>query len=329
VPSLYSPPTKLLDEGWPCYCHSGTVRITMIDEALDWCTSVLGPIEVMADHSKTHGGHESSTCRLRASVGFCYLKVHRTPSHWHNEVHAYEHWVGAFSDLAPRLLAVRDKEPLALVVSELSGQIVEEARLPPAHERAIWRAAGAALAALHDLGPGECFGPCLRDGSCADVFPQNAVEYVSERFAAQIECALRAGAIDADERATVEAACGLLPAFEGERPLPCHRDYCAANWLVGEAGTWAGVIDFEFAHWDVRVADFSRDPNWSWIRRPDLVEAFQEGYGRSFAPAEQRQLLVAHAEYALGAILWGHEHAFYGFEREGRESLAHLASCLR
>ena len=135
--------------------------------------------------------------------------------------------------------------------------------------------------------------------------------------------------LDADERATIQAAYDLIPAFEGERPLPCHRDYCAANWLVGKEGTWAGVIDFEFAHWDVRVADFSRDPNWSWIRRPDLVEAFQEGYGRTLTPTEQQQLLVAHAEYALGAILWGHEHAFYGFEREGRESLAHLASCLR
>lgn len=301
----------------------------MMDEALDWCTSVFGPIEVMADHSKTHGGHESSTCRLRSSVGFCYLKVHQSPSHWHNEVHAYERWAGAFGDLAPRLLAARDAAPLALVMSELPGQIMEDARLSPAQERAVWREAGAALVALHDLGPGEYFGPCLRDGSCAEANPRNAVEYVSERFTGQIERVLRAGAIDADERATVEAAYDLIPAFEGERPLPCHRDYCTANWLVSQAGTWAGIIDFEFAYRDVRVADFSRDPDWSWIRRPDLVEAFQEGYGRSFTCTERQQLLVAHAEYALGAILWGHEYAFHGFEREGHESLAHLASCLR
>jgi hypothetical protein len=98
---------------------------------------------------------------------------------------------------------------------------------------------------------------------------------------------------------------------------------------VSKEGTWAGVIDFEFAYWDVRVADFSRDPDWSWIRRPDLVEAFFEGYGRLLTPTEEQQLLVAHAEYALGAILWGHDHAFYGFEQEGRESLAHLASLLK
>ena len=56
------------------------------------------------------------------------------------------------------------------------------------------------------------------------------------------------------------------------------------------------------------------------------MEAFLQGYGRSFAPTEEQQLLVARAEYALSAILWGHDHAFYGFEREGREALAHLAS---
>ena len=224
---------------------------------------------------------------------------------------------------------MRDIAPLALVISELPGQIVEDARLPPSQEQAIWRTAGAALIALHDLGPGECFGPCLRDGTCAEANPRDAAEYISKRFTGQIERAIHAGAINADERHTVEAACRLIPAFEGEHPLACHRDYCAANWLVSKAGTWAGVIDFEFAHWDVRVADFSRDPNWSWIRRPDLVEAFLEGYGRSFSPAEEQQLVVAHAEYALSAILWGHEHAFYGFEREGRESLARLASCLR
>jgi 8-oxo-dGTP diphosphatase len=135
--------------------------------------------------------------------------------------------------------------------------------------------------------------------------------------------------VNDEELATVRAAYELIPAFEGERPTPCHRDYCAANFLISPEGAWAGVIDFEFAFWDVRVADFSRDPDWAWVRRPDLVEAFFDGYGRSLSPIEEQQLLVAHAEYALSAILWGHDHEFYGFEQEGREALAHLAHCLR
>jgi aminoglycoside phosphotransferase len=300
-----------------------------MDKALEWCASVLGSVEALTDHSKEHGGHESSTIHLLAPAGPCYLKVHRTRSHWSNEVHAYENWARAFGDLAPRLLAVRDEEPLALVVSELSGQILERVELYPAQERAVWQAAGAALVALHELGTGECFGPCLRDGTPAQPCVRDAREYVSRELERQIDTAVRGRYIDDDERAALHAACERVPAFEGEPPVPCHRDYCAANWLVDEQGTWAGVIDFEFAYWDVRVADFSRDPDWAWILRPGLVDAFFEGYGRPLMPAEEQQLLVARAAYALGAILWGRDHAFYGFEREGHAALAHLSSLLK
>jgi aminoglycoside phosphotransferase len=302
---------------------------TEVDKALDWCTSVLGPVELISDHGKTHGGHESSTLRLKAAAGYCYLKIHQSEFYWHNEVHAYERWASAFGDFAPNLFAVRDTEPLALVVSELPGQIVEKTQLSQSQERAVWRAAGAALVPLHNLGPGEHFGPCLRDGTPAQAFPQSAQEHVAQRLESQIEHANGAGYIDDDELSTMRAASDLIPAFEGERPAPCHRDYCAPNWLVDGAGTWAGVIDFEFAYWDVRVADFARDPDWYWILRPDLVQAFFEGYGRALTPTEEQQLLVARAEYALSAIIWGHENAFYGFEQEGRDSLAHLATLLR
>jgi Ser/Thr protein kinase RdoA (MazF antagonist) len=217
---------------------------------------------------------------------------------------------------------------MAFVVSELPGHIVERTPMPPAQGRDVWRAAGAALAPLHDLGPGEFFGPCLRDGTPAEDHPHDAREHVAERFSSQIESAVRGEYVNERELATIRAACALVQAFEGERPIPCHRDYCAANWLVGDEGTWAGVIDFEFAHWDVRVADLTRDPDWAWVYRPDLCEAFLEGYGRSFTPAEEQQLLVAHAEYALSAILWGRDNAFYGFEREGRDALARLATLL-
>jgi aminoglycoside phosphotransferase len=294
-------------------------------EAVAWCASIWGPVEILSDDSKAHGGHESSTCRLRAPGGICYLKVHHTPAHWHNEVHAYERWAGAFGDLAPKLLAVHDQAPLALVVSELPGQIVETMPLSVPQQRAIWRAAGAALAPLHDLGPGECFGPCRRDGTCVEASPQDAALAVFLRLSREIDRAVQGGYLSDRELVTIQAACERVSVFEGEPPLPCHRDYCAANWLASPQGTWAGVIDFEFAHWDVRVADFSRDPDWSWIHRPDLVEAFFEGYGRPLTPVEEQQLLVARAEYALGAILWGRDHAFYGFEQEGRDALAHLA----
>jgi aminoglycoside phosphotransferase len=299
-----------------------------MDAVLAWCASVLGPIELLSDHSKAHGEHESTTCRLQIPSGICYLKVHESRFHWHNEVHAYEHWARSFGDFAPRLLAVRDEEPQALVVSELPGRILEEIELEPVRERAIWRSAGAALVRLHDSAVGERFGPCLRDGRYRAGAARSAVEHISGRFGKQIERALQGRYLSEEELRTVRTAHELAPAFEGERPLPCHRDYCAANLLVDDRGDWAGVIDFEFAGWDVRVADFSRDPNWAWIRRPDLFAAFVDGYGRPFTPAEEVQLVVAHTEYALDAILWGRDNAFYGFEQEGHEALARLAAVL-
>ena len=235
-----------------------------MEKALDWCQSVLGPIEVMSDHSKIHGGHESSTCRLQTPVGFCYLKIHESEAHWHNEVHAYERWANAFGSFAPNLLAARDERPLAIAVAELPGQVLENIQLSPSHERSVWRTAGAALIALHELETGTCFGPCLRDGSFVKERTQNAVEYISKKFKSQINQGIQGGYINDDELAVLQAAYDLIPAFNGERPCPCHRDYCAANLLVSRDGTWAGVIDFEFAYWDVRVADFSRDPDWAW-----------------------------------------------------------------
>jgi len=302
---------------------------SLMDKALVWCASVLGPVESLSDHSKQHGDHESSTCRLRGRDGIYYIKIHETEAHWKNEVHAYEHWAQAFGERAPRLLAVCDGEPHALVISEVPGCIVEDLPLPIERERLVWRAAGAALKPLHEFGTGEFFGPCKRDGTSARQPIRNACEHVRVEFDGWLERAHQAGCLDEDEMKTVAAAMDLIPIFEGEPPVPCHRDYCTANWLVDEDGAWTGVIDFEFAYWDVRVADFSRDPSWAWVRRPDLMDAFFEGYGQPLTDIRQQQLMVARANYALGAIAWGHDNAFYGFEQEGRDALVHLTRLLK
>jgi len=298
---------------------------TEYQQTLAWCTATIGPFEFIADHSKVHDGHASATYRLRTTSGYCYLKIHASRAHWNQEVHAYEQWAGVFGDHTPRLLAVRDEEPLALVISEIPGQIAETAHLSPSQERDMWRSAGAALVVLHSLEAGRCFGPCHRDGSCTGS-PIEAVEaFVATKLKNKIERAANDEYLHDGELALLNVASDLVTSFAGERPLPCHRDYCTANWLVNSAGVWSGVIDFEFAHWDVRVADFSRDPTWSWLHRPELIDAFFEGYGRALTPNEEQQCFVARAEYALDAILWGRDYAFFGFEREGHAALAHLA----
>jgi Ser/Thr protein kinase RdoA (MazF antagonist) len=194
--------------------------------------------------------------------------------------------------------------------------------------QAVWRAAGQALAGLHSLPAGEYFGSCLRDGACAGTPVYDARQYVMSNIQEQVERGLKGGYLSQYELTVVHAACALLPAFEGERPLPCHRDYCPANWLVSPEGIWTGVIDFEFSGWDVRAADFTRYPNWDWIDRPELAGAFFEGYGRTFTPAEEQQHLVAHVQYALDAVVWGMENSYFRFAADGRRAFKHLGKLL-
>ena len=293
---------------------------------LDWCTSFLGPCEIATDDGRYHG--RTTVWRLRTASGHCYAKIHGQRSYWANEVHAYERWAAAFGDIAPRLLGVRDQAPLALIVTELPGTQMEQVQLSATQERSVWRAAGQALVALHDLDVGDCFGPCERGGDSVGTPIPDAQEYVSAEFDRWTQRGDDAGCLDADELAIVRAAQRLIPAFAGERPVPCHRDYGPANWLVDEKGAWAGVIDFEFAYWDVRVADFCRYPDFEWMNRPDLLVAFFDGYGRSLTPQEEQQSLVGHALYALGAVVWGCEHAYLGYAEDGRRALKHLGTLL-
>jgi len=298
-----------------------------VKEALDWCMSVMGACQLVSGDTRFHG--RTAVCRLRTPSGYCYVKIYRQKSSWEREVHAYEQWVSAFANAAPRLLAVRDEEPFSLLVGELPGRIMENVKLPAQQEQMVWHDAGRALVSLHDFAIGECFGPCRRDGACAGTPINDAMEYILAELERWTAHGIRAGYLNDDELAIIRATHGLLPSFENERPVPCHRDYCPANWLVTSDGVWAGVIDFEFANWDVRVADFCRYPDFEWLRRPDLWEAFLDGYGRFLTTQEEQQRLVAHVQYAISAVVWGCEHSYHGFAEEGRQALVHLGKLLR
>jgi Ser/Thr protein kinase RdoA (MazF antagonist) len=309
-----------------------------LSEILRWCSSILGPCEVVSGSQRDDA--RSLLSRLRTGAGYCYLKVHRDRAMWEREVYAYEQWATVFGACAPPLLGVHEGVPLALVIGELEGAVLQNVQLASEREREAWRAAGRMLARLHAHASGSFFGSCDRSGAPTGVPvgaspgeaalapTDDAQAYVATELAREMDQALHAGLLDGQEKAALQAVQERVPAFAGERPVPCHRDYCPYNWLVTESGTWVGVIDFEFAHWDVRVADFSRYPDWEWIGRPDLVEALLAGYGRSLTPVEEQQCLVYRALYALSAINWGTETGYLGFAREGHEALSHLVGLL-
>lgn len=292
--------------------------------ALDWCDNELGDVRVVSDHTQDHGGHVSATCRLRYSDGHCYLKVHQSGSHWHSEAHAYRRWAGVFTDRAPRLVKASEQH-LALVITELPGTPSDGANLSGDQEVRLWRDAGAALMRMHAIGSSVRFGRCLRDGWLAEDLPRDPGEYVALRLRDELNRAKDARCLTGDETDVLHTALRHTSAFEGEHAVPCHRDYTTANWLVDDRGGLSGVIDFEFSRWDVRATDFCRHPEWQWMAKPYLMDAFLEGYGWPLNAARRRQLFVARAHYALEAIVWGREHSFFGFEREGRDCLAYLA----
>ena len=267
--------------------------------------------------------------QLRDRLAGCGHRFRTDHSDTEVLVHGYEQWAPLFGDEAPRLLAVRDVEPLALIVTELPGQPMQDVELTPVQERAVWRAAGRAVAALHESAVGERFGPCRRDGSHAGPAVRDAREFVGAQIRDGVERSERGGYMSDDECAIARAALDLIPAFEDEPAIPCHRDYCPLNWLVKEDGTWGGAIDFEFSRWDVRATDYTRYPDWDWMKRPDLPEAFFEGYGRGLTRREEQQRLVCHVRYAVSAIVCGHECGMLGFAREGYDALAYFSGQLR
>ena len=99
-------------------------------------------------------------------------------------MHGYERWAPAFGAYAPPLLGVHEDEPLALLLGELPGAILETVQLPADRERAAWRTAGRMLAGLHAAAgqpadvEGAVFGPCGRDGLPTGAPIGDAVEYV-------------------------------------------------------------------------------------------------------------------------------------------------------
>jgi aminoglycoside phosphotransferase len=310
------------------YIWMTAINVHQREQLLSWFDAALGPCEILADHSRAHPGQRSAAFKLRTARGECFVKIHLEQPAWEQEVYSYEHWASAFSVHAPRLLAVRDEPPLALAISALPGRILEESHLSEVQQTEVWRAAGAALRPLHALGSNDWFGPCRRDGSCAGAPSFEAVAYVTGQFDDLERRGRQGGFLSSQEWAIVQAARGLIPAYAGERPVPCHRDYCPANWMVSPGGEWTGVIDFEFAYWDVRAADFTRNPAWDWLHHPNRLAAMLAGYGEPLTPRFEQQLLAAHALYALVAIVWGEENDYHGFAGDGRQALQQVGQLL-
>jgi Ser/Thr protein kinase RdoA (MazF antagonist) len=243
-------------------------------DILEFAEQVLGRCELEQDFSWAHG--MSAVIRLRDARGITWFaKRHRERDRHEAEVTAYRQWVPALGGHAPRLHAA-DHSRSAIIVSAIPGEPVpwpaaDLCALPdtdhPA-EQGLHREAGALLRRFHDAQPLVPWD----DWAAAKIAEFDSLMPMASQLLGKRNLALA--------RAQVEALSGLP--CPGQ--VPCHRDYTPRNWLVKDGVQY--VIDFEHARPDVWLADLARLHLGIWPDRPDLKEAFLDGYGSQFSDTD-------------------------------------------
>jgi hypothetical protein len=289
---------------------------------LEWIESVIGECQIGTGDIRFH--QRAIVAKVTSLEGVFYFKAHRSKELWNQEVFGYEQWAPLFGKRSPQLIAVREELPYSFLVRDISGLPAERASLSKQVELNLWSSTGKALAGLHKSAKGTLFGTCLRDGSPSGASVTDAQVFILHEIDQEMARCHQLNALTTREAAIVEEVKSFSMAFQNEFAVPCHRDYNPANWLVNAVGTWTGLIDWEFSRWDVRAADFSRFPGWEWLERPDLFEAFLDGYGLHLSDNINQQFLVSRMLYAISAISWGSEHSYFGFVNEGRAALKRI-----
>jgi Ser/Thr protein kinase RdoA (MazF antagonist) len=276
-----------------------------------YANQVLGPCELLEDSSWKH--QMSLVLRMRdASGAEWFLKRHRDRARYYAELNAYHAWVPALRGGGPRLRAF-DESLQAIILSAVTG---EHAPWPAAHatepsaeraaETAIQRQAGMILRRFHDAQP-------------ALPWPDFGVAKLEqfEYLRPALRGLLTDHELDAARREVVALA--DIPA---PKQVPCHHDYTPRNWLG--AGGALRVIDFEWAYLDAWVADLARLHLSVWTTRPDLREAFLEGYGRQLSLTDHKALRGCAVLTGVWLLSKAHESDQPSFEDASRTAVLRL-----
>jgi Ser/Thr protein kinase RdoA (MazF antagonist) len=259
--------------------------------------ALVGPLDVVTDLSWDHG--------LAVVLGVvladgtrAVVKQHREPGHHAAEVDAYGWLVPAIADRAPALLA-SDPDSRVVVLSHLDGVAA------PPHDPAVHRSGGELLRRLH-----AAADPVPGDGWLDDRVDR------LERWIAEAA----PGLLDDDDVAWARATIAPVRDMPAPPLVPCHGDWQPRNWLWDGSRTLA--FDFERAAPAWWIKDVERMWHREWVDRPELRDAFFDGYGR--AP-DERELAAIEALAALAhvsTIVWATEVGDEPFADEGRARLA-------
>jgi Ser/Thr protein kinase RdoA (MazF antagonist) len=285
--------------------------MTDVDRWHSYASRVLGSCDLLADSSWQH--RMSLVLRLRDATGAeWFLKRHRDPERYRAELMAYQTWMPALQGSAPQL-RVFDESLQVMILSALPGAGAPWPALragPRGAERtrelATQREAGTVLRRLHDAQPAEPWP----DFAAAKM-------HQFDQLRPALRGLLTARALDAARGEIAGLADICAPA-----KVPCHHDYTPRNWLVHD--DIVHVIDFEWAGLDAWAADLARLHLGVWATRPDLRDAFLDGYGRQLTCTDERTLHGCAVLTGVWLLTKAHETDQPTFEDASRAAVLRL-----
>lgn len=202
---------------------------------------------------------------------------------------------------AARLLHA-DRELRVLATEHLPGRLVEGS--PAEWLEDTYRQAGALLAVLHS----QASRSAPDYEATADA---RALAWFDEphRIAPETEERLRAALVSGDRGpATV---------------VPTHGDWQPRNWLVDRGQV--RVIDLGRADWRPAYTDFARLAAQQFRGRPELEQAFVEGYGKD--PREAEAWHRTRIREAIGTAVWAYRVGDEEFEAQGHRMIEEALAC--
>jgi len=270
------------------------------DEIVD----AIGPFKLI--ESLRESSSRTSVYKLKANEGYYYLKLFSRRARFEPEIFAYNSWNKIFPEFTPKLIKVLDgKSEFGLIMTEIEGTILREAKMSKEEEYASYRKAGELTRLLQDSQIGEYFGrPSIKGNPIEDSFI-DAYSYLEESLNELEDDLIKEALMSKTNADLLEAARAKLHLFTGEVPVPVSWDSTPGNWIVDQNNIFKGMIDFENMRWGIRTDSFGILYERYFLDDMNREKAFFEGYGLDYLENEKEKITFALIKIALSDLYYG------------------------
>ena len=284
-------------------------RSSSIADTVRSLQGLVGEVSGVVDHTWEHG--ESDVVEaVTDRAGRVFVKKHHKRRNFQAELAAYREVVPLLGQGAPSLVAT-DESRCILIISALEGERVD--RLSDDEEYLdSHRLAGALARRLHSSLPAVPAPDWL-------VAQRLRVEQWIGRPGAT-------AAIERRDRVLIDSLLERIHLDEPPELVFAHRDWRPRNWLWKRGEVFA--IDFEHARYDSWLADVAVSHFGEWFERPELGDAFFEGYGSRPAGADLDLLCVSALSAVVVTLVWASQDGAVELANEARQTLDNLHAYL-